>query len=352
MILRAGGPRAAVTLSFEGPGRIEQEKGPRILRAGEGISVRVEAGPGGLAAGGEEAGVGPLRAVGAREQGFLLDGRPYPGELLLSPGAGGSLHLVNRVPLEEYVAGVLAGELFPDAPPESLRALAILARSFALAHLDGLTDDPGLHQAYRGRPSAAALSVSAPAVASVRGLRLVAADGAPLPGYWYHSTCGGRTADASLVFGAPPTAAYAGVACGRCTGSKYYEWEGEFTEEEIRAAVRFGSPVAALEIAKRSADGRVLHFRSTAAGGTVREVPALQVRQALGPNRLRSTLLTALEPVGKAGAPSAFRVRGRGWGHGVGLCQVGAMAMARSGSRAEEILAFYYPGTKIASRGR
>jgi stage II sporulation protein D len=352
VILRAGGPRSAVTVSFDGPGRIEQSGGPRIFRAGIGITVRVEAGGRGLVVGGESAGGRPLRAVGAEGQGFLLDGRAYAGELILSGGDRGRLRLLNRVPLDDYLAGVLAGELFPDAPRESMRALCVLARSFALSHLDGLTDDPGIHQAYHGRPAPGARTATEGAVASTAGLRLTGPRGEPLPNYWYHSTCGGRTADASLVFGAPPTAAYAGVACAHCTTSKYHTWKAEFTEEEVRSALRFGSPVAALEVARRSRDGRVLFLRATAAGGTVREVPALQVRHALGANRLRSTLLTSLEPVGGRGSPTGFRVRGRGWGHGVGLCQIGAMTLAREGRTAEEILAFYYPGTKIASRGR
>ncbi|MCK6482285.1 MAG: SpoIID/LytB domain-containing protein, partial [Planctomycetes bacterium] len=354
VLLRAAGARATLSLSFDGPGRVEEAAGPRILRAGDGLTLRLERGGAGMLLGGEAAGTRPLRAVGARGQGFLLDGRPYPGELLLSLPAGGGpgLHLVNRVSLDDYLAGVLAGELFPDAPPESMRTLCILARSFALSHLAGLTDDPGLHQAYRGRPSPAALAATEAAVASTRGLRLVGAGGDPLPGYWYHSTCGGRTADASLVFGCAPHPSYAGVACDRCTASKYYSWEAEVPEADLRRAVRFGSAVAEAALGRRGPDGRVEALVVTAAGGTVKSIPTLQVRAALGPNVLRSTLLSSVEPVGKAGAPTAFRFRGRGWGHGVGLCQVGAMAMAREGRTAEQILAFYYPGTRIASRAR
>ena len=116
----------------------------------------------------------------------------------------------------------------------------------------------------------------------------------------------------------------------------------------MRKALRFGSAVAKLEVGARTLDGRVATFRATAAGGTVRWVAAAPVRLALGANRMRSTLLASVEPVGGApGKPAAFRVRGRGWGHGVGLCQVGACALAREGRDAAGILSFYFPGSRL-----
>jgi stage II sporulation protein D len=254
-------------------------------------------------------------------------------------------------PLPDYLAGVLAGELYPDSPPESLRALAILARSFALAHLEDLTDDPGQHQAYRGVPAATALPALRAAVASTEGLRLVSGDGKPLPGYWYHSTCGGHTADASIVFGAPPTPAYAGVACPHCTESKYYQWETEMPEALVRKALGLQEGVTGLSVVRRSPDGRARTLQARLKGGTARESAALSLRSALGPNLIRSTRLSSIESipgdVQGGPVPRAFRFRGRGWGHGVGLCQIGAMTMARAGCPAEEILAFYYPGSRL-----
>jgi stage II sporulation protein D len=153
------------------------------------------------------------------------------------------------------------------------------------------------------------------------------------------------------VFGVAVTEAYAGVPCSKCGSSKYQRWEAEFPEAEVRRALRFGSAVVNLEIGSRSIDGRVLAFRATAAGGTVKYVPALQVRQALGVNRLRSTLVGSVTAVGD-GEERRFRFQGRGWGHGVGLCQVGACALAAEGWSAERILGFYYPGAKVVRAAR
>ncbi len=335
--LKAGGPRRTVLLSAA-RGRIEDAATRAVLKEGKDLSHR---------AGAERA----VRLVPEEGAAARVDGTDYPGSVLVSPNPDGTLRVVNEAALDDYVAGVLAGELFPDAPPEALRAMAILARSFALIHLADLTDDPGLHQAYRGIPAAAVRPVLRAAVASTAGLRLLDRAGKALPNYWYHSTCGGHTAEASVVFGIPDSDAYGGVPCARCSTSKYWRWDAEFPEKEMRAALRFGSPVARLEVGSRSIDGRILTFRATAAGGTVRYVPAIQVRQALGANRLRSTFVSSLEASG-SGEDLVFRFQGRGWGHGVGLCQIGACTLAREGATAERILAFYYPGTRVVKASR
>jgi stage II sporulation protein D len=331
--LRAAGPRKAVVLA----GRVVEEGSGKVLAEGTDLAVEVPAGKG-------------IRLV-ATNAPARVDGVAYPGTVRITRNPDGTLRLVNEAPLDDYVAGVLAGELFPDAPAEALRALAILARSFALLHPDDLTDDPGLHQAYKGIPAAAVLPLLRSAVSSTSGLRLADRAGGPLPNYWYHSTCGGHTTEASLVFGAPSTEAYGGVACSKCRTSKYWRWDAEVPEADVRRALRFGSPVAKLEIGSRSMDGRVLTFRATAAGGTVRYVPAAQVRQSIGVNRLRSTLVGSVVAAG-SGEDMVYRFEGRGWGHGVGLCQVGACALAREGQSAERILAFYYPGTRVLGPGR
>lgn len=330
--LRAGGPRRTVLLAAA-RGRIEDAATRAVLQEGNDLSHRAGAGR-------------AVRLVPGAGASARVDGAEYPGNVLVSPLPDGTLRVMNEAALDDYVAGVLAGELFPDAPPEALRAMAILARSFALLHSADLTDDPGLHQAYRGVPAAAVRPILRAAVASTAGLRLLDRDGKPLPNYWYHSTCGGHTTEASLVFGVPDSDAYGGVPCSKCSSSKYWRWEAEFPEKEIRAALRFGSPVAKFEVGSRSIDGRVLTFRATAAGGTVRYVPAIQVRQALGANRLRSTFVSAPVAAG-SGQDLVFRFQGRGWGHGVGLCQIGACTLAREGATAERILSFYYPGSKV-----
>lgn len=335
--LRAAGVRKIVTLAAA-RGRIEDAATRAILKEGENVSLQV-------------AGPRAVRLVPAPGNAARVDGLAYPGTVCVTPNADGTLRVVNEAPLDDYVAGVLAGELFPDAPPEALRALAILARSFALLHPGDLSDDPGLHQAYKGIPAAAVQALLRDAVASTAGLRLLDRAGRPLPNYWYHSTCGGHTTEASLVFGVPDTEAYGGVPCAKCAGSKYWRWDAEFPETEIRRALRFGSAVAKLEVGSRSIDGRVLTFRATAAGGTVKYVPAIQVRQSLGANRLRSTFVSSVVAAG-SGDDMVFRFSGRGWGHGVGLCQMGACALAKEGWPAERILAFYFPGTKVVKAAR
>ena len=181
VLLAAGPPRKSVRIAVDGPARIETADGARIFLAGEDLSFRLEARPGAVSVDGEDAGAAPVVIRPAAARGFSLEGRPYAGELRATAGPDGALRLENRLPASDYLEGVLAAELFPDSPTEALRAQAILARSYAMLHGAGLTDDPGVHQAYRGRPSPAAAAAVRDAVAATAGLRLVDRAGGPLP---------------------------------------------------------------------------------------------------------------------------------------------------------------------------
>jgi len=353
-----------------GPWRAEDPLGRGILSLGTGLDEEVlvlpDPGAPSLALGARSLAAPEAVLVPSSGQGFeigvpsdlqaIAGGRVprshrwarHPGTLRLRAGTDGKPVLFTRLPLADYLVGVLAGELPAASPAEALRAQAILAREYALAHLEDLTDDPKVSQAFPGMPPAAAERTLRAAVESTRGLRLVDAGGRALPGYWYHSTCGGATTTAASVFGVPPTPEYAGVACPHCAASKYARWTAEVPETEVRKAAGFGSPVIAVEIADRTPDGRALRLRLRTAAGSAKEVPAASLRAALDVNRVRSTLLDSVEPQPAGSArPAGFRFSGRGWGHGVGMCQVGACGLAASGKRAEEILAFYYPGVRV-----
>jgi stage II sporulation protein D len=348
VILSAGGPRKDARIEFEGTGRIEgldapaaSPGGPHVVTvSGGALQIR------GIAA------AGAVRFLPDAGKGVRVGTRLYDGAIEASV-EGGALVLRNLVPFSLYLEGVVAGEMPASFPAEALRVQAILARSYALSRLaGGLTDDPGVSQAYPGRPPAASVAALRAAVASTRGMRLVDAVGAALPDYWYHSTCGGRTAPASTVFGIPSHPAYVGVACDGCTASKFFRWDLTVSESDLRSAVRFGSPVVALELGPRDTDGRTVTVLPRTAAGTVRPLKATELRFALGTSKLRSTLLDSVEarPAGSR-APSEFIFRGKGWGHGVGLCQMGAGEKARRGERAEVILRHYYPGAFLDAGG-
>jgi SpoIID/LytB domain protein len=107
-------------------------------------------------------------------------------------------------------------------------------------------------------------------------------------------------------------------------------------------------PVSTIEPGRRSSDGRVQTLRATGPSGSTREVAMTRFRGAVGFNRLRSTWVT--EILALQSSPPSFRFRGRGWGHGVGLCQIGARGLANEGKDAQAILRHYYPGTRLEKR--
>lgn len=124
-------------------------------------------------------------------------------------------------------------------------------------------------------------------------------------------------------------------------------WKAQVTAAEVRAAARrMGVDVGQVfpaEVAARGPSGRALTFRF---GG--KEVPAARFRLELdGGMRIRSTLIDGMEV-----SDGRLVVSGRGFGHGVGLSQFGAMRMARAGYDFRAILAFYYPGTVLERRWR
>ncbi len=346
--LTRAGRRPAVRVEVRGPWEARDGATGAVLGRGAVLDLEVRAAADGIRVGDAAPSRRVLLAPADAQGGVRVDGTSYAGALLLETASDGTLSLTNRVPFPAYLEGVLAGEMPASFPQEALRAQAVLARSFALANLRALTDDPGVSQAYPGAPPAAVLARLREAVRSTEGFRLVDTRGADLPGYWYHSTCGGHTAAATPVFGVPDSEPYRGVPCDGCGGSKYFRWEVELPEADVRAALRFGSAVASLEIVDRLPDGRARALRARTAAGTEREITAVALRGALGPNRLRSTLLDGVAPVGPAGGrPVAWRFRGQGWGHGVGLCQIAAGALAERGWTADRILARYYPGSRL-----
>ncbi len=298
-------------------------------------------GPGGKEAGSQVrlAAEGPL-LVGPEE-------RPYPGTILLR-AQGGKILVLNLVPMEAYVAGVVAGELGNRWPYQALLAQAVAARTYALWTRKGRKGAPwdladrATHQVYQGYQEPD--SPVASAAGETRGM-VLAWKGRVIPA-WYHSVCGGHTARAAGIFPqAPDIPPLAGVACPWCEGAPYFRWEaGPFPLSRLEKI--FGLPrketILGLEcVKKESASGRWLQVRLVTDRSS-KVLPFRKVRRALG---LRSSLIL------QAGiSPAGITFRGGGWGHGVGLCQRGAVAMALAGRNWKEILAFYYPGAEVVER--
>jgi len=261
----------------------------------------------------------------------------------------GRLQLTVTMPLEDYVAGVLAGEASSFRSAESLTAMAVAARTYA-ARFRGRHQAEGFDfcdtthcQDLRLRAVTDRLEEAAEATEG----ELLWYDGLPAATY-YHRHCGGSTETARALDPELRAPYLRAQHDGFCTAKDPGEWQAEVTKEELRqalAAAGIETPVSvqSLAIVERTPSGRAERLRLSGSGAATVSATDFRfaVGRALGWNRIRSDLYEVRD------LGDRFLFRGRGHGHGVGLCQVGAAQMGEAGKSYREILSFYYPGTAL-----
>ena len=302
----------------------------------------------------------PQVTVAAEKGGSIaVAGQAYHGNLRVLAEAG-NVTLVNCVNLDDYLAGVVGAELYKGWHLEANRAQAIVARSYALYQVKNprcgplydVTDSPATHQAYRGVSGETATSREA--AVTTRGVVVTTDEAGPQRIFeaFFSSTCGGHTVPAHTRFAsAPRIKPFQGVACAWCTKSPNYLWSRKIGGKDL--AARLQQADAALNL-KSVAKAWVSKDNLTAEGC----VKGVWVAGDRGPNFLVSTkAFKACFPEGQRVLSDRFAVtvsggevvvNGRGNGHGIGLCQYGAQELATQGHSAEEILAYYYPGSILA----
>ncbi len=255
------------------------------------------------------------------------------------------------VGLEDYVAGVLAGEMRNDWPMEALKAQAILARTFVLKFIDekeskypGAQISTDISEAQAYAPQDVNERVKK-AVSETRGL-VLSADG-KLPYAWFHAHSGGVTElpveGLSYEGGNPAYTKIVESPDSDSAPTSMKHWEATFTAEEVAAAARetgvnVGDVVNSIELGEKSDSGRTVTFLING-----HEVNAPNLRVNLDSTRLKSTLL---ERVTLDKGKVTFV--GRGYGHGVGMSQWGAYQLAGEGRSAEDIVTYYFNGVSVA----
>jgi stage II sporulation protein D len=306
------------------------------------IPVRADALRVGLSGSGLEA--DGRRAAGFRVAGtsIRLNGREYAGTIdLLRNGDG--IAIVNEVPLDEYVAGVVRAEAGERWPLEALRAQATAVRTYAAYHRQLGAGKPyhlvasTAHQQYAGRVSGA--SPIWTAVSETAG-QVLLWEGELFPAF-YHTDSGGFTEDPRTVFAARNMPPLKSVRCEFSAGSPHFYWTldvrlAELNEMLRRQDIAVGA-VTAIEVTERTPSLRATWVTVHGTRGSVR-LRGNDFRRAIGYDALKSTLFAV------AVQGDLVQFAGRGYGHGVGLCQWGAKAMAEQGYSARQILEFYYPG--------
>jgi stage II sporulation protein D len=312
--------------------------------------------------------------VTARRGLLRWNGKSWRGTFKIFLNPRGKLTLAEHVPLETYLLGVVPGEIggLSEDLIEAGRAQAIAARSYTLFYrgrrasegfdLFGTVEDQVYGPVESERPLATRC------VEQTRG-RVALYDGSPIRAN-YCSTCGGVSAE---VWEAWPAAALPYLESRRdgrrgtdyCEASPQYRWRERWSEEEFLDNIERFGPALKLRLPpgglgdlvdvradSRSRSGRVWRLLVRTTTGDV-TIPSYAIRGVLhrggSPDAiLRSTLFkidVRRHPV--TGRAMEVLASGAGSGHGVGLCQTGALGMARDGARAEEILEHYYPHIAI-----
>ncbi len=294
--------------------------------------------------------VGPVFSlVAGREADAWVEvsGRRVRGRVEARAGRRG-LTLVNVLPLEDYVAGVVGGELPRDFSGETLKAQAVAARTYALHRLRAAGSDArALLLPTTGDQVYGGLDAEAPpireAVAATRGEFLSYRGQAILAAY--HASSGGQTAAADEVWQRALPYLVSRPVWGEDLAPDSY-WRASVSRTTLGRAlaplgVRLGA-LQSLRVDGRSPSGRAVRVQVRGARGE-RSLDADQLRRALGEGRIRSTRFE-IQPT-----ETGFVFAGTGHGHGVGMSQWGAEAMARRGAQYREILAHFYPGTLLES---
>jgi stage II sporulation protein D len=321
---------------------------------------------------------------------FTLNGRSYRGRLKLAIDRNGqTFDAINLVPLEPYLAGVVGAEMPDYWEPQALRAQAIAARTYCLyaknrfgANRRWDVSRTQANQVYGGIGAESASVWDA--VNSTHGQVLTApdlatGDGATpdsrrefdpqsairnpqlrglFPAY-YSSICGGHTADSEGVFGDCFTP-LKGVPCPYCKDvakPSMYLWPMVWLDRDTvtrQLAARYPALASLARIEELVVSGkddygscaRAVSIKLVGTTGRTDTLRAEDLRLALDPTgRKIKSMLCQIVPWDDGWAFLA----GRGWGHGVGMCQCGAEGMARLGSDAESILRYYYPGSKVVN---
>ena len=313
---------------------------------------------------------GTLTAKASAANSFILwNGKRYRGELSITPTDSGLL-VINTLSMDDYLRGVVPLEIGNRTAAElaAVQAQAVAARTYAYKHLGGTRPfdmySTVQDQVYGGIDAEKPLADEG--IATTQDVVVLYA-GRPI-NTPYHSTCGGSTAGVSEVWYDQPDEPYLkpvsdripGTAKFFCDISPRFAWTQDFDAEGLRAVME--KYLANYTNAPKSGIGRVIDVteQGRTPSGRLR---ALDVRTESGTYILRgndirfvlrdpkgtilnSTFIDVSAAKDQTGV-TRLSVNGRGYGHGIGMCQWGAIGRARAGQNYRTILETYYPGTTI-----
>jgi stage II sporulation protein D len=277
---------------------------------------------------------------------FGWDGRTYRGTFASVTLPDGKSALLNVLPLDSYLYGVLSKEVSAAWAPAAQQAQAIVSRTYALMKLrpqnpyDVRAGDAD--QNYGGIESEtvegrAAVDATASTIVTYSALPAHVA---------YSACCGGRTADANDVWNTPYPY-LTSVIDPNCASSPNFTWQAEVPlrsiEDALRDQIAGCGKVHGVQLRVDSAGARPRSIAFVGDSSTI-EMPMQLFRTAVGVGVVRSTFV---HDAALSGGGDTLALAGTGHGHGVGLCQWGARVLGQTGASAQDIVAFYFPGTSL-----
>ena len=344
--VRLSGEKDEVRLAVKGAYTIEAIDSDLILKKGANLSEEkvIPAGSG-IQLGEEIFKIYGIRVIPKKDAGISVDGKQFRGIIDIIRTENMKLLVVNHIDVEKYLYGVLYHEVPHYWPMETQKAQAVAARTFAMYRKTIMRDKDYdvtsdiYSQVYGGKGSEHGRARKA--VDLTKGEVLIF-DGKILPSY-YHSICAGHTESSLSVFELE-LAPLKGVKCPYCRGARGENWKASFSFKQMEKRLNdYGIPVKEMRDirrGKRNRSGRLETIKIKDKEGE-KEIKGYKFRLALDPNMIRSTNFTIKI------TPKGVIFKGKGWGHGVGMCQWGAFGMAKKRARYKKILEFYYPEAKI-----
>ncbi len=270
----------------------------------------------------------------------------YRGVLVIRSSGWNRLAVINVLGLEDYLKGVVPKEIPTSYPYEAIKAQAVAARTFARYKMQIMAEKPwdlyctARSQVYGGY--SAEHYTCSQAVVDTRGMIMIY-NGRLIEAY-YHANCGGCTENSGDVWGCDLPYLSSRV-CTHCAWSKHAHWKFHLKSSAIAGLLRKRGKsvgrIKSIRIVERTRSNRVKKVRITGTKRT-RILKANHFRSIIGTRRLKSTKFGVRKHKG------IYYFRGKGWGHGVGLCQDGAAGLARKKWSFDRILRFYYKGVHFA----
>ena len=358
-----------ITLQFQGDYEL-QGKDRRTVKGGEVLE---------LTPGSKEFQEGSLSLSPTGEENRIIvtslsrgQGNPaYRGKLTVYEDENG-LRMVNELPLEQYLYAVVPSEMPASYSEEALKAQAVCARTYACVQMEGSSlenlgaqvDDSVSYQVYQNSGEAEAASR---AVDETKG-EILLNHGQPINAY-YFSTSHGRTSTDEVWEASVPSAYLQSVECSYDAQEPWYAWEVTVSAQTmLENARKLDSQVQTIQmpqILETGEGGAVLTLQYATDQGEKELHSEYDIRSLLAPRGaaitrqdgsevqggtlLPSAYFTLEEQTDEAGNFTGCRIRGGGYGHGVGMSQNGAKGMAESGKNYQEILTYFYKDVEIGN---